>query len=181
LNTQPTLAIQEVIQHFQELPTNPMSSEACKAHHYTVYDIITKLKAWEESGTQHHAHISKLLRILFSREDWDAPLRPEFFIICTSQGKVIAVGNLIETPNSNFLSLEYLVAAPDPQQKGAGKAALDHVVAQAIKNNKNGIQLESIPSAEGFYTRMGWTPVPDAESSAAGLKKFILQLGASAP
>lgn len=169
-----TQAVTQVIQHFQELPAGPLSSESCKAHPYTTYNIIEILKGWEKSGNGHHAWIAQLLRIQLTREDWDAPLSPEFFLICNSLGKVYAVGNLIES-EANFLYLNFLVSAPDPQQRGAGKAALEYVMALALLRNKEGVLVESIPSAEGFYSRMGMTRLPDDEGPSSGLRKFVVR------
>jgi ribosomal protein S18 acetylase RimI-like enzyme len=92
--------------------------------------------------------------------------RADFFVI-QQDGRVLGFSATL--PGVPRWTLDHLWVLPEAMGFGHGRRLVEHALARAIAGGATGLEIESDPNAEGFYTRLGarrvgWSaaPVPGA-------------------
>jgi hypothetical protein len=127
------------------------------------------IQGWEQRGSEDHAEIARMFDMVIFADIPERPLDSNIFLICDSQGEIYSIGRLYEQSESKYLNLSLLISSPDLNKRGGGKAAIKHIMRQCILKNKEGINLFALPGAYGFYTRMGFTPLPSDWENGDGV------------
>jgi len=92
-----------------------------------------------------------------------------------TKGIALATDNIYPKKSKffNYVELSYLVT----KEKGYGTKMIARVVRNALKENKNGIILESLASAKKFYEKIGMQRVEEYSDvymfDKKGMKEFI--------
>ncbi|AYW47036.1 hypothetical protein C7K38_00800 [Tetragenococcus osmophilus] len=103
----------------------------------------------------------KVMKLPLSRSIYDEDLlneRDAYILGAFDDKRLLGVGVLSQTENTNTLKVDYLCVDTDIQTKHVGTTLLHKFEEYALSIGKNVIMLEARVTAEPFYTKLNYVP-----------------------